>query len=405
MDISIIFKALRRQKTAALLIAFEIALACAIICNASFIIVNRLQRGQMPSGVAEAEVMQIRSGVLADEPDKRARRLEDTAGLRSIPGVVSVSTVQQVPFGGSSWNGGVFLQPDDTHPVINVTNYFSGGDLIQTFGLTLIAGRDFTSDEYTDFNDLVKSTTPMTLPIVISQAVAERIWPGENAVGKTLYRGANMSMRIIGVVQTLVRPSIWDDSIAQYSMILPVTDIPGYKYVLRMAPGADRHAMEQAARVKLKELQPQRLILDLKTIAEIREEYFQGDRVMAWMMGGVIAALLLVTALGIVGLASFWVQRRSRHIGIRRALGATRGQIRRYFQLENFLIVTAGVAVGMFAAYAINAWLMAHYELPRLPAWYLPLGAISLWLLGQLSVLFPARRAMQVPPAMATRSS
>jgi len=405
MDISIIFKALRRQKTAALLIAFEIALACAIICNASFIITNRLQRSQMPSGVPEAEVMQIRSGVLADEPDKRARRLEDTAGLRSIPGVVSVATVQQVPFGGSSWNGGVFLTPDGKHSVINVSNYFSGGDLIQTFGLKLMAGRDFTSNEFVDFNQLVKATEPVSLPIIITQATAERIWPGEGAVGKTLYRGASLSLRVIGVVQTLVRPSIWDDSIAQYSMILPVTDIPGYTYVLRLAPGADQQAVEQAVRAKLKALQPLRLIKGMKTIAQLRQEYFQGDRVMAWLMGGVIAALLLVTALGIVGLASFWVQRRSRHIGIRRALGATRGQIRRYFQLENFLIVTAGVAVGMFAAYGINAWLMSHYELPRLPAYYLPLGAVVLWLLGQISVLFPARRAMQVPPAMATRAS
>lgn len=124
---------------------------------------------------------------------------------------------------------------------------------------------------------------------------------------------------------------------------------------------------------------------------------------MAVLLMTVIAALLVVTALGIVGLASFWVQRRQRHIGIRRALGATRGNILRYFQLENFLIVSAGILAGMFAAYGINAWLMQHYELPRLPAYYLPIGALSLWLLGQLSVLHPALRATRVPPAMATR--
>ena len=58
----------------------------------------------------------------------------------------------------------------------------------------------------------------------------------------------------------------------------------------------------------------------------------------------------------------------------------------------------------MFAAYGVNAWLMQHYELSRLPMYYLPIGAIGLWVLGQLSVLSPALRAMRVPPALATKA-
>ena len=136
----------------------------------------------------------------------------------------------------------------------------------------------------------------------------------------------------------------------------------------------------------------------------MRSEFFRGDRSMAWMLSAVIIALLIVTALGIVGLASFWVQQRTRQIGVRRALGATKGQILRYFQTENFLLATLGIVLGMMLAYGINQLLMGKYELPRLPAIYLPIGAIALWLLGQVSVLGPARRAAAVPPAVATRS-
>ena len=89
---------------------------------------------------------------------------------------------------------------------------------------------------------------------------------------------------------------------------------------------------------------------------------------------------------------------------VRRALGATRGQILRYFQTENFIIVTAGVVLGMMLAYGINQWLMGKYELPRLPWFYLPIGAVTLWLLGQMAVLWPALRAASTPPATATRS-
>jgi putative ABC transport system permease protein len=119
----------------------------------------------------------------------------------------------------------------------------------------------------------------------------------------------------------------------------------------------------------------------------------------------VCLALLVVTAFGIVGLASFWVQQRTRMIGVRRALGASRGQILRYFQTENFLLTSIGIGIGMVAAYAINHWLMAQYQLPRLPWVYLPAGAVALWLLGQLAVLGPARRAAALPPVVVMRLS
>jgi putative ABC transport system permease protein len=126
---------------------------------------------------------------------------------------------------------------------------------------------------------------------------------------------------------------------------------------------------------------------------------------MVGLLITVSISLLVVTALGIIGLASFWVQQRSKQIGIRRALGATRGQILRYFQTENFLLATLGIVLGMLAAYAINLALMNMYELPRMPLHYLPLGALLLWVLGQIAVFGPARRAAAVPPAVATRGA
>ena len=102
------------------------------------------------------------------------------------------------------------------------------------------------------------------------------------------------------------------------------------------------------------------------TFDEIRANFFGADdRAMAWMLVVVIAALLLVTALGIVGLASFWVQAHQADRRAPRALGADPRQILRYFQLENFLLATVGIVLGMLMAYSINQLLMAKYELPR----------------------------------------
>ena len=122
------------------------------------------------------------------------------------------------------------------------------------------------------------------------------------------------------------------------------------------------------------------------------------------MMAIVCVLLLLATAGGVVGLSSFWVSQRRRQIGVRRALGATRGDILRYFQTENFLIVSGGVVLGSVLGVLANLALMRQYELPRMPPGLLLLGAVLLWLLGQLAVLGPARRAAAVSPVEATRS-
>ncbi len=148
-----------------------------------------------------------------------------------------------------------------------------------------------------------------------------------------------------------------------------------------------------------------RLIMSQKTFDDWRSDYFSNDRDMMALLITLCVLLLLVTALGIIGLASFWVQQRVRQIGVRRALGATKAQILYYFQTENFLLVTIGIVLGMLLAFALNQLLMSKYELPRLPLLYLPIGAVVLWLLGQLAVLWPARRAAAVPPAIATRSA
>jgi putative ABC transport system permease protein len=136
----------------------------------------------------------------------------------------------------------------------------------------------------------------------------------------------------------------------------------------------------------------------------VRADAYSDDRAMAIILGVVIFCLLTITALGIVGMASFWVAQRTRQIGTRRALGATKLDILRYFQTENFIITTMGLVGGAILAYGFSLYLMKEYQSPRLPWFYVPVGFVCLWILGQLAVLGPALRASRVPPAIATRS-
>jgi putative ABC transport system permease protein len=140
-------------------------------------------------------------------------------------------------------------------------------------------------------------------------------------------------------------------------------------------------------------------------MTEARAEAYRDDRGLAVILGVVCAALLAVTAFGIVGLTSYWVAQRRRQIGIRRALGATRRAIMRYFQTENLFIASTAAVLGVALAIALNLWMVNSFEMARLHLSYALAGAVVVLLLGQLAVLWPALRAASVPPALATRSA
>ncbi|MXV08368.1 MULTISPECIES: ABC transporter permease [unclassified Xanthomonas] len=408
MDIRPILSTLRRHKTAAALIVLEIALACAIVCNALFLIGNRIETLHRPSGIAESELVTISLGGIGQQVNAAARTREDLAALRAVPGVRNATLLNQVPFVHYSWNTGLSLTPDQERSTLNAAQYMAEEGTLKTLGLKLVAGRDFAPDEYMDMDaaQTDKQIREKGTAVILNRATAEKMFPGQNALGKTVYTGP-VGARVVGIVDTLARPTA-ASGLAEidYAMLLPLRlKYTDGLYVLRVTDPARRQEVLNAATAALMKVDSSRLVLKQQTYREIRDDYFQGDRAMVWLLGAVCVALLVVTALGIVGLASFWVQQRTKQIGIRRALGATRGQILRYFQTENFLLASTGIVLGMLLAYAINQWLMGKYELPRLPLAYLPIGAVALWLLGQLAVFAPARRAADVPPAVATRST
>jgi putative ABC transport system permease protein len=399
-----ILSTLRRHRTAALLIVLEIALTCAIVCNAVFLIFNRIERLQFASGMADGELVYVSTSSIGRDPEGPANTRIDLAALRAIPGVRDAAIVSQIPYGNQSDNTGLKLAPDQKAPTIDVSTYRFDLGSVDTLGLRLVAGRDFKADEILDGRELDKSSDPVLPIALVTRAVSERLFPGRDAVGQVIYLEGDHPTRVVGVVDRLVRPQPRNaDSQDMWSVILPVRQtFNAGMYMLRTDPGR-REAVLKAAKEALDRKDGRRVAGDSGLFADLRTDFYRADVSMVWLLAGVCAALLVVTAIGIVGLASFWVQQRTRMIGTRRALGATRGQILRYFQTENLLLTSAGIALGMLGAYAINQWLMTQYELPRLPFLYLPLGALMLWSLGQLAVLAPARRAAALPPAHAMR--
>ena len=187
-------------------------------------------------------------------------------------------------------------------------------------------------------------------------------------------------------------------------MLLPLVPAnTGMRYIIRAEPG-DRDRVMPMVEETLRQINDRRIVRDMETLSDIKADSYEGDKGMAILLSVIVMLMVAVTGVGIVGLASFAVRQRIKQIGTRRAVGARRRDIVRYFMVENWMITTIGVAIGSVLTIAVNYWMVVSFELERLDPLYVPAGILSLWLLGLLGVAGPARKASAISPAIATRT-
>lgn len=297
----------------------------------------------------------------------------------------------------------VNLTSDQRTPTAHASYYFGDEQALSTLGVKLVAGRNFTASDIVDRD---ASTIPSAGGVVVTRALAYRLFPAGDALGKSIYIETKQPAPIIGIMDRLQGPFVaatgfmstfTDNSVL--APFRPLDDSP--TYVVRAKPGRLNEVI-QAAQSKLAEINGSRII-SARSMGEARARAYRSDRGLALLLGAVTCVLVAVTAFGMVGLTSYWVTQRRRQIGIRRALGATRRAIIRQFQKENLLIAASGVLGGIFLALALNIWLVGRFEMVRLdPAYVIACGMVML-ILGQVAVYWPAMRASRVPPALAVR--
>jgi putative ABC transport system permease protein len=409
MTIQPILAALRHHKAGTVLIALQVALTLAIVCNALFIIEQRVTHLSEPTGIDEADLFVIENqwAGQSSEPQIDARMQADLAVLRQLPAVRDAAPANSYPLRGGGWDNFITMKPDQVQRTTDAALYLSDTHLIDTLGLKLIAGRNFRPDEVEPMG-MRENKTPSVA--IVTKALADRLYPDGLALGKVFYSMGKTPITIIGIVQCLQRQEVdtWSREYAYQAMLWPRRlDLQqGIYYLVRAKPGQLAAAMREAPKALY--AQSRMRIIDPKdgllSFAEVRHRAYDSDRGMAILMGIVSAVLLAITAAGIVGLTSFWVGQRRKQIGVRRALGATRRNILNYFLAENLLISAGGVVLGALLALLINAWMITQFETARLPVAYVAAGVAVLLLLGQGAVLAPALRASRVSPVEATRS-
>jgi putative ABC transport system permease protein len=400
MELGPTFRALLRHRARLVLVVLEVALTLAIVANCVSLILDARSKMDRKSGFDDENLIRVQSQPFDRDLEEEAR-LDgaidaDRRALNALPGVVKAANTHFLPWqgGGSSTT---VERAERRGEQVRTQFYFVSPEVFDTLGVELVAGRNFTEEEYVRDYDGVHDFN-----VVVSSALAELLYPGEPALGRVLADSDSDRYHIVGVFTPFYNPYGWP--IHEYAMFFPGRNgsFRAWNFLVRAEPGRAGALIPEIEKALLA-LEPGRN-LEVETIPEVKRAFMMDNVILVRALNGVMVMLVFVTALGIVGLTSFSVAERTRQIGTRRALGATQAAILRYFLVENWLVTSLGIALGVVLAIALNVGVVSISADAKL-SWGVLAGAVVvLWVLGQLATLGPALRAARIPPAIATRN-
>ena len=399
LEIKPIFHALCRSKVGAILLLIQIAITTAIVSNAAFIIQDRISYLSQETGYPEQDIFVFNVMMFGKDVSPSQQYELDEAMLRQIPGVVDAAYSSNTPLSGSGSSSDFSLKPAPEESKSARSSYmFIDEHGINTYGVKLIAGRNYTEDEVivTDNYDELSKVT------VVTKTLLDELFPDGNGLGQTVYFG-DIPMKIIGVIDLMKGPWLKDsrpDNVALLPFIKPGTNA---RFVVRTEPGQRQSVMNRVEEAMLKNYN-KRVISRIRGLDDDKESYMAEDTLMMRMLIVLSTILVLVTALGIFGLTLFNISKRTKQIGTRRALGARKSAIISYFLVENAMICIVGLVIGVIAAVYLGQLLMQHFSIAQLDISYVLATALAVFAMSLLAVLAPAKRAANISPSIATRT-
>jgi putative ABC transport system permease protein len=372
---------------------------------------QKLEEASKPTGLDLNNMFSIVTRASAADYNYAAAVKADLQYLNSLPGVLAASTANNLPQTFSNLGLPFASDPESLlipNGGVAGTIYFGTDKFLDAMGLKLVAGRNL------DPNTVMPPAADMGAAIgawasemIVTQAMAKKLFPKGDALGKTVYAGLiNKSAVIVGIVDLMRAnpvPTQYDQFATQIVIVPIIPPGPSGLYVVRAKPGQRDQLMARLEK-DFADLQPGRFVDRMEAFDRIAGRAQQGYRASAIILSVVALLVLIVTVVGIVGLAAFNVATRTKQLGTRRAIGARKFHIVRYFLVENWLITTGGVVLGCILALAAGVEVSRIYFMPRLPLYYLVGGVLLLWIVGLLAVLVPALRAASISPAVATRT-
>ncbi|MDK1288299.1 ABC transporter permease [Pseudoalteromonas umbrosa] len=398
-DLLPILKSLKSNFGASSLFILQVAITFTILVNAVYLALDKRESIGRASGLDEQNVFYIATNLPVDEAARAGMLDQDLANLRALSGVEFASVSSGVPLSGWGRFLEVATEPDSRYDTFS--GYYGGDlNLLSAFGVQLVAGNRFSpSSELNVRTDGHKDAIDIMITKPLAQSLYADEW--EQVVGKTIYIDKK-PQRVVGVIDKL--QAAWPTwVVVEHVVLAPVKEADAMVYyIIRTQLGQQSDVMEKALAYLMSF--HGRKIDKIETFEQVKASAYSAENAASNTLFGVIGGLLMVTALGIFGQSRYSIIKRTKLIGIRRAMGASKGQIIRYFVLENLVLCSIGIVIGIIAAIVLSNAFSNAFSLGTVPASYMVLGTLSTILLGQVAVLYPAFKASQLSPAIATRT-
>jgi predicted permease len=387
------------------LVAGQVALCLALLVGANLMVRSFLELQAADSGFDEAGLISLRVAIQGDVydplPAKAAFFRRAAERLRSLPGVVQASATSSIP----ADDGGVPVRiVADGRPVApgeetGALMIAIQGTLFETLGLGLDDGRTFTESEVEDRAAAVA---------VINRTLAQRFWPGGDAVGRRLglvEAGDTRWLTVVGVAPDVQYEEFGEETgPSRLHVYVPYAHTGARVMALLVRGTAPAAALVQPVRRALAEMAPDVPVFDLHTMRARRLETTWDQRFFGQAMAGFAAVALFLACLGVYGVLSYAVSRRRREIGVRMALGATAADVLRLVLGQAAWMAAVGIGLGLLLAVGLARLLRGIlYGVSASDPWAL-LGMTGLLVTVVLVASgLPARAAARVDPLRALR--
>ena len=394
----------RKERLRGVLVIAEIAASVVLLVTSGLLIRAMLRIQGTDPGFRTDHVLTLRTPVTGPRYEKTMtrhafyKRVLD--GVRALPGVQSAAYITSLPM---VWGGGIWTitvdgrQPQDPSSQ-RASMRFVSPDFFKTLAIPIRMGRDVAE------SDLL--TSP--LAAIVSQSFANQYWPDQNPLGKRFNIGTQDRI-VIGVVSNIRVRGLEQNSEPQvYVPYQQVNDgwFPGYiPQYLAIRTAQDPARLAPAVRSIIASAEPQLPVTNVRPLSEIVAGETASRRAQVVVLGGFAGIAFLLAAIGIHGLLAYAVSQRTQEIGVRMALGASRGNILRLIVGDAMVLAMVGIALGAAAAYASGVGLqslLAGLKPNDLEAFS---AGILLSLVMTIAGSFvPAIRAVQVDPSTALRA-
>jgi predicted permease len=380
------------------LILVQIALSLPLLVSAGLLIRTLQNLRAIDTGFDKNNVLlaSINPSLSGYSPEKSHVFYDELlTRTRSLPGVTAVSLASDSPISGGWDRVGLVIEgytPKEGERTSSDVTWVSP-DYFKSLGIPFALGRDFT--------DLDKRGGPKVA--IVNEKMARHFFGTTDVIGKHIGLEKTPDVTIVGVVKDATYTNL-RENIRRHFYLPTSQEERLANLTLHIKTAGDSEPVGVALRNEVKSLDPHLPLYDVKTLAdEINQSLIQ-ERMVTWLTSafGLIATLL--TALGLYGVLTFSVARRTREIGIRVALGAQRRDVMKLVVTQGLVIVAVGIVLGLVASYGLSkviATLLFGVS-PTSPSTLIGV-TVGLFVISVLACYLPARRATKVNPLVALR--